>query len=100
MSGRKQPQSDLRHWITGAALASSVSILEFNMGISVSELLILLIIAVVIFGTKRLRNVGSDLGGAIKGFRNAIKSSDEEKPSSVAEKTTEGEVITRTHDKD
>jgi sec-independent protein translocase protein TatA len=69
------------------------------MGISISELLILLVIAVVIFGTKRLRNVGSDLGGAIKGFRNAIKDG-EKKPSAASDKTIEGEVVSRAHDKD
>ena len=41
------------------------------MGISVTQLLIVLVIVVVLFGTKRLRNIGGDLGGAIKGFRSA-----------------------------
>jgi sec-independent protein translocase protein TatA len=48
------------------------------MGISVTKLLIVLAIIIVIFGTKRLKNVGSDLGAAIKSFRSAIKE-DEEK---------------------
>lgn len=52
------------------------------MGISLSELLILLVIAVVLFGTRRLREAGSDLGSAIKSFRKAIKENDETKPSS------------------
>ncbi|MFU8787465.1 MAG: Sec-independent protein translocase subunit TatA [Methylobacter sp.] len=43
------------------------------MGFSVTQLLIVLAIIVVLFGTKRLRNVGVDLGGAINGFRSAIK---------------------------
>ncbi|MSS76363.1 MAG: twin-arginine translocase TatA/TatE family subunit [Methyloglobulus sp.] len=43
------------------------------MGISVTKLLIVLAIIVVIFGTKRLKNVGGDLGAAIKSFRSAIK---------------------------
>lgn len=38
-------------------------------GISLSELLIVLVIVVLIFGTKRLKTIGSDLGSAIKGFR-------------------------------
>jgi sec-independent protein translocase protein TatA len=42
------------------------------MGFSVSHLLVVLVIVVVIFGTKRLRNIGTDLGGAIKGFRAAV----------------------------
>ncbi|MEY4768230.1 MAG: hypothetical protein RL637_869 [Pseudomonadota bacterium] len=43
------------------------------MGIGVSELLLILAIAVVVFGTKNLKNIGTDLGGAIKGFREAVK---------------------------
>jgi len=43
------------------------------MGISVTQLVIVLVIVLVLFGTKRLRNMGGDLGGAIKGFRSAMK---------------------------
>ncbi|MGR9086549.1 MAG: Sec-independent protein translocase subunit TatA [Gammaproteobacteria bacterium] len=49
------------------------------MGISVTKLLIVLAIIVVLFGTKRLRNVGSDLGEAIKNFRQAIKDGEKDK---------------------
>lgn len=42
-------------------------------GISIWQLLIILAIVLMLFGTKRLRNIGSDLGGALKGFRNAMK---------------------------
>lgn len=45
-------------------------------GISMWQLLILLVIVVLVFGTKRLRNMGSDLGAAVKGFR---KGMDDEK---------------------
>jgi sec-independent protein translocase protein TatA len=45
-------------------------------GISISELLIVLVIVVLIFGTKRLKSIGSDLGGAIKGFRSATADDD------------------------
>ncbi len=41
-------------------------------GISIWQLLIVLAIVVMLFGTKRLRNLGSDLGEAIKGFRSSI----------------------------
>lgn len=41
-------------------------------GISVWQLLIVLLIVVMIFGTRRLKGLGSDLGGALKGFRKAI----------------------------
>lgn len=49
------------------------------MGISIWQLLIILAIVLVLFGAKRLRNVGSDLGGAIKGFKNAVKEEEEKK---------------------
>lgn len=48
-------------------------------GISIWQLLIILVIVVMIFGTKRLKNLGGDLGGAIKGFRNAMGESKEDK---------------------
>ena len=41
-------------------------------GISLWQLLILLLIVVLVFGTKRLRNMGSDLGAAVKGFRKGM----------------------------
>ncbi|WP_200232868.1 Sec-independent protein translocase subunit TatA [Thiohalocapsa halophila] len=41
-------------------------------GISIWQLLIVLVIVLLLFGTKRLRNIGSDLGGAVKGFRSAM----------------------------
>ena len=42
-------------------------------GISIWQLLIILVIVLVLFGTKRLRNLGGDLGSAIKGFKKAMK---------------------------
>ena len=49
-------------------------------GISIWQLLIILGIVVVLFGTNKLRNIGSDLGGAVKGFKKAM--SDEDNDSS------------------
>ena len=43
------------------------------MGISIWQLLIILVIVVILFGTKKLRNIGGDLGGAIKNFRQSMK---------------------------
>jgi sec-independent protein translocase protein TatA len=57
------------------------------MGFGVTELIIILVIVLVLFGAKRLRNVGSDLGSAVKGFKNAVKD-EEEKP---AEQITKSE---------
>ncbi len=42
-------------------------------GISLWQLLIVLAIVIMLFGTKRIRSLGSDLGGAFKGFRDAVK---------------------------
>lgn len=42
-------------------------------GLHIWHLLIILLICTVIFGTKRLKDIGSDLGGAIKGFKEAMK---------------------------
>ncbi len=47
------------------------------MGISVWQLLILLAVVILIFGTKKLKNLGGDLGDAIKGFKSAVKDGDE-----------------------
>ena len=47
------------------------------MGIGFKELLIILAIALLIFGAKRLKTIGSDLGGAVKGFRKAMDNEDE-----------------------
>ena len=54
-------------------------------GISLWQLLIVLLIVVMIFGTKRLRSLGGDLGGALKSFRSAMES-DEDAPEESAEK--------------
>ena len=47
-------------------------------GISMWQLLILLLIVVLVFGTKRLRNMGGDLGAAVKGFRKGMEDPDKE----------------------
>lgn len=54
------------------------------MGFSWQQLLILLLVIIVIFGTKKLRNVGSDLGAAVKGFKKAM-SEDESNATKDAE---------------
>ena len=47
-------------------------------GISLWQLLIILLIVVLIFGTKRLKSIGGDLGGAVKGFRQAMSEPEDE----------------------
>ena len=50
-------------------------------GLSIPHLLVLLVIVALIFGTKRLRNMGDDVGGAVKNFRKAMQ--DDDKPAVV-----------------
>ncbi|MDD2659697.1 MAG: twin-arginine translocase TatA/TatE family subunit [Methylococcales bacterium] len=70
------------------------------MGISVTQLLIVLVIVIVLFGTKKLRNVGADLGGAIKSFRAAVKEGEEDKKRAENEgETIEGEVTSKKSEK-
>jgi sec-independent protein translocase protein TatA len=45
------------------------------------ELIVILVIALVVFGTKRLRNMGGDLGGAVKNFKDAMNGEGENKPA-------------------
>ena len=63
---------------------------------SVWHWLIVLVIVLVIFGTKKLKNVGGDLGAAVKGFKDGMKSADEPTPPStppqVAGQTIDAEV--------
>jgi sec-independent protein translocase protein TatA len=56
-------------------------------GISIWQLLIILVIVLLLFGTKKLRNIGGDLGGAIKSFKKSVKDGDEEEKD--GEETTE-----------
>lgn len=47
-------------------------------GISIWQLVIILVIVLLVFGTKRLKGLGSDLGGAIKGFKQAVSNDGDE----------------------
>ena len=68
---------------------------------SIWHWLIVLVVVLLIFGTKKLRNIGQDLGGAVKGFKDGMKSADDaanaaKEPDAPAAKiggtTIEGEV--------
>ncbi|ERP94666.1 MULTISPECIES: Sec-independent protein translocase subunit TatA [Marinobacter] len=59
------------------------------MGISIWQLLIVLGIVILLFGTKKLRNIGSDLGGAIRGFKKSM--SDEEEKKQADQDNLEGQ---------
>ena len=52
--------------------------------VSIWQLLIVLVIVIAIFGTKRLKTLGSDLGGAVKGFRSAMNDADKETTEKIS----------------
>lgn len=62
-------------------------------GISIWQLLIVFAIIILLFGTKKLRNIGGDLGSAVKGFKKAVSedknSKEEAEPETKAEKLTQ-----------
>ena len=67
-------------------------------GLSIWHWLILLVIVLLVFGTKKLRNIGADLGGAVKGFKDGMKGEDDAaKKTEIAApgNTIEGEIKDR-----
>ena len=73
------------------------------MGFSIWQLLIVLLIIVLLFGTKKLKNIGSDLGGALKGFKSAVNDEDkkaEEEQGRVIEGEVDEQTTTTTSEQD
>lgn len=68
-------------------------------GFSIWHWLIVLLVVILIFGTKKLRNIGSDLGGAVKNFKEGVRD-DEPRQAQQDEKVIEGEVTSKTQSKD
>lgn len=60
------------------------------MGIGFRELLIILVIALVLFGAKKLKTVGSDLGSAVKGFKKAMSDGEDEQNKQLADQSGPG----------
>jgi sec-independent protein translocase protein TatA len=60
------------------------------MGLSTTHLIIFLVIVIVIFGTKKLKNIGQDLGGAVKGFKDGMRDSSEkpDEPAPTSQQVT------------
>lgn len=69
---------------------------------SIWHWIIVLVIVMLVFGTKKLRNIGEDLGGAVKGFKEGMKTGEEKKeeaappPQVTSGQTIEGEVREKT----
>lgn len=74
------------------------------MGIGIWQLLIILAIVLLLFGSKKLKNLGSDLGGAIRGFKKSVKEGESTEAEKLDEKTQsnviEGEVTSTQKEKD
>ena len=60
---------------------------------SIVHWLIVLAIVVLLIGTKKLRNLGEDLGGAVKGFKQGLKDGGEDKPTAPAVQIAEGQTV-------
>ena len=72
------------------------------MGIGFKELLVILVIVLILFGAKRLRTLGGDLGSALKGFRSAVKDGEDTDKDTLEEKagrTIDAEVVSKEKDK-
>jgi len=63
-------------------------------GFGMTELLVILAIVLLIFGPKRIKSIGSDLGSAIKGFRKAVTDDEQNKAPDSAAKVIDGEADT------
>ena len=72
-------------------------------GFSIWHWLIVLVIVMLVFGTKKLRNMGADLGGAVRGFKDGMREggdkSAEGTPQVAGGKTVEGQVTGKTETK-
>ncbi len=63
-------------------------------GIGIWQLLIILLIVVMLFGTKKLRTLGADLGGALRGFRNAMKDDESERKDEIEDQSASADAGT------
>lgn len=62
-------------------------------GISMWQLLIILVLVVLVFGTKKLKNLGGDLGGALKGFKSAMEDGEDKDSNSQISEAADGDTI-------
>ncbi len=60
-------------------------------GVSIWQLLIVLLIVIAIFGTKRLKTLGSDLGSAVKGFRSAMNEAEAESAEQIGDQSKDAD---------
>jgi sec-independent protein translocase protein TatA len=67
-------------------------------GLSIWHWLIVLLVVVLIFGTKKLRNIGQDLGGAVRGFKEGMKSSEDDTTAHPASEAPPEQISVKTID--
>lgn len=65
------------------------------MGLSIWHLLVVLAIALVIFGSRKLRNLGGDLGGAIRNFKSAVKEGEDTEQDAVVDEEAHDKKVTK-----
>ena len=68
--------------------------------IGIWQLVIILVIVVLLFGTKRLKNIGSDLGGAVKGFKKAVKDEEAATEEKIQHQDSDSAAQQKTAEKD
>ena len=68
--------------------------------LSIWHWLIVLLVVVLVFGTKKLRNIGSDLGGAVKDFKKGMSDDEPAKQTKMDSQSGESDVTGKIHDKD
>ena len=64
-------------------------------GLSITHWLIVLAVVVLVFGTKKLRNIGSDLGSAVKGFKDGMKGAEEPAKAEQTQQVTQATPVTK-----
>jgi len=62
-------------------------------GFSIWHWLIVLVIVMLVFGTKKLRNIGEDLGGAVKGFKEGMKSTEDKRVETTSPQGYGGQIV-------
>lgn len=72
------------------------------MGIGIKELIIILVIVMLLFGTKKIKGIGADVGGWIRDFRKSIKEGNEEPPVvdvTASKRVLDGDVVANAEQK-
>jgi sec-independent protein translocase protein TatA len=69
------------------------------MGIGIKELLVILVIVLLVFGAKKLKTIGSDLGGAVRGFKKAMDEGEDEGRKQIKSDQPDAEFAEKADDK-